>query len=76
VSIEIFMRELWLLYRHQKKEITSRFDIKKAFLEYVLSGEPFELIDGDNNVSLVTYYKDLLRDIASYNTFYLSILGP
>ena len=51
-------------------------NIKNVFKEYVLSGQPFELIDEDNNISLVDFYKDLLKDLSELETYYVSILGP
>ena len=70
------MRELWLAYKYKKQELLKKINIEKCFVEYVKSGQPFEIIDGDNNVCILDYFKDILGSLLHKKTTCMTILGP
>lgn len=49
--------------------------MSEAFLEYIKSGQPFEIIDGDNCIPLVQYYQDISRWLNDH-VYYVSVFGP
>lgn len=70
------MREMWLAYKYQENNLKKKIDLKKCFMEYVKSGQPFEIIDGDNNESLLKYIYPLMTENQKSKTACITILGP
>ena len=40
------------------------------------SGQPFEIVDGDNNECFVEYFKPLINELKELKTTCVTILGP
>ena len=60
LSVEILIREMWLAYRYNKKQLDQYINLEHCFLDYMKSGQPFEIVDGDNNESLLKYIYPLI----------------
>ena len=67
---------MWLAFRYNYSGLLKIIDVHKCFIEYMKSGQPFEIVDGDNNECFVEYFKPLINELKELKTTCVTILGP
>ena len=76
VSIELFWRELALFIRHNDYYVRNK-SIIEAYRSFILSGYPFEIVDGDNYFFPYYLLEQTFSTITSNSkVLVISVLGP